>query len=111
MRYSIQISLILNQVQRTSNHHSPVEENKCVKKYNSHWRLSSTDPVVFFFIIWEHAWYIIINLVQSLLEEVKEKEYFVADKMKIIFEKNLEVSDCKLVRQPEYEGRPPGGYY
>jgi len=24
---------------RTSKQHSPVEENKCVKKYNSHWRL------------------------------------------------------------------------
>ena len=53
--------------------------------------------------------YIKLNLVQNLLGEVKEKEYFVADKMKKIFEKNLEVSDCKLVRQLEYKGRPPGG--
>jgi len=29
------------------------------------------------------------------LEEVKEKEYFVADKMKKIFEKNLEVDSLK----------------
>ena len=50
--------------------------------------------------------YIKLNLVQSLLEEVKEKEYFVADKMKKIFEKNLEVSDCKLVRQLEYKADP-----
>jgi len=50
--------------------------------------------------------YIKLNLVQNLLGEVKEKEYFVADKMKKIFEKNLEVSDCKLVRQLEYKADP-----
>ena len=76
----------LNQIQRTSNHNSPVEENKSVKIYNSHWRLSSTNPVVFCVIIWKHVWHIIINLVQNLSEEVKEKEYFVAVKC-------LEVSD------------------
>jgi len=28
--------------------------NVSVKKYNSHWRLSFTNPIVFFFIIWKH---------------------------------------------------------
>ena len=35
--------------------------------------------------------YIKLNLVQNLLEEVKEKEYFVADKMKGSIFENLEM--------------------
>ena len=35
--------------------------------------------------------YIQLNLVQNLLEEVKEKEYFVADKMKGSIFENLEM--------------------
>ena len=52
------------------------KDTKSVKIYNSHWRLSSTNPFIFCVIIWKHAWYIIINFVQNLSEVVKEKEYF-----------------------------------
>ena len=44
--------------------------------------------------------YIKLNLVQNLLGEVKEKEYFVADKMKKIFEKTQE-AQTRSVGQTE----------